>query len=429
MGVIHFAKTSPHPYQICKTLQQQLEEARSDPSLSYPTMQKLRNRPTLLVIDRTFDIIAPLIHEFTYQAMAYDLLNLKNDIFAYKILNQEKEEEEMEAHLNENDLVWMTIKHKHIKDVSEYIRTQLIEFKEKYESVAKIDRKEKANSLVEMNRAVKNVTAYNEEKQKFAIHSRIVDECLDKFSERNLNTIGNIEQDLACGTDPFGDKVSHSQIKSQMKPLWSQADALNEIDKLRLLMMYCLYFSVGVKDRVKLAKDAGLSESATEALHKIMKIQPPWLPSERKKKRPKPASDETRPYDLSRRKPRIVELIPPFLDSNLSSKEYSPLPDVEGFEGYKASGYVKERKRDGSKSLKCRKQPSWAEKNGKVERKVETKLGDRFILYIMGGVTYSELREISAFVKEKESDLTIITCVMSNPTQFVNTIKYLQIPN
>lgn len=44
-------------------------------------MQQLRNRPNLLVIDRSYDFIAPLIHEFTYQAMAYDLLNIKNDSF------------------------------------------------------------------------------------------------------------------------------------------------------------------------------------------------------------------------------------------------------------------------------------------------------------------------------------------------------------
>lgn len=40
-----------------------------------------------------------------------------------------------------------------------------------------------------------------------------------------------------------------------------------------------------------------------------MEIQPTWLPNERKKKRPKPKSDEDRPYDLSRWKPRLSELI------------------------------------------------------------------------------------------------------------------------
>ena len=56
------------------------------------------------------------------------------------------------------------MKHMHIKDVSEQLPKKLEEFKEKYDSVARIDRKEKTQTLVEMNRAVKNVTAYNEEK-------------------------------------------------------------------------------------------------------------------------------------------------------------------------------------------------------------------------------------------------------------------------
>lgn len=54
--------------------------------------------------------------------------------------------------------------------------------------------------------------------------------------------------------------------------------------------------------------DAGLSESSRDALIKIMKIQPPWLPDDRKRKPPK-AKDDKRPYDLSRWKPRIVEFI------------------------------------------------------------------------------------------------------------------------
>ena len=38
----------------------------------------MRQRATLIVTDRAMDVVAPLIHEFTYQAMANDLLPIED---------------------------------------------------------------------------------------------------------------------------------------------------------------------------------------------------------------------------------------------------------------------------------------------------------------------------------------------------------------
>lgn len=38
---------------------------------------KNKKRATIIIIDRSFDMITPLIHEFTYQAMLNDLLALE----------------------------------------------------------------------------------------------------------------------------------------------------------------------------------------------------------------------------------------------------------------------------------------------------------------------------------------------------------------
>lgn len=66
------------------------------------------------------DIFAPLLHEFTYQAMVHDLLPIKDgDKVTYKTkVNEGKPNEEVkDMELGEHDKIWVDYRHMHMKDV------------------------------------------------------------------------------------------------------------------------------------------------------------------------------------------------------------------------------------------------------------------------------------------------------------------------
>lgn len=59
----------------------------------YPSPQAASNQATLLIVDRSIDGLAPCLHEFTYQAMVYDLLNveLRTDKYSYKTVDNKEQ--------------------------------------------------------------------------------------------------------------------------------------------------------------------------------------------------------------------------------------------------------------------------------------------------------------------------------------------------
>lgn len=80
------------------------------------------------------DLFAPLLHEFTYQAMVHDLLPLREGdrIYYRTALDQnEVKADAKDVEISEKDSIWVKNRHLHMKDLLEKLASEFQAFKAK----------------------------------------------------------------------------------------------------------------------------------------------------------------------------------------------------------------------------------------------------------------------------------------------------------
>lgn len=79
------------------------------------------------------DALAPFLHEFTYQAMANDLLPIENGkSYKYRFASATAPGgyEERTATLTDNDVLWTQVRHMHMKDAIDKLMADFNKFLE-----------------------------------------------------------------------------------------------------------------------------------------------------------------------------------------------------------------------------------------------------------------------------------------------------------
>ncbi|KAL5055097.1 hypothetical protein RYX36_035779, partial [Vicia faba] len=112
----------------------------------------------LLIIDRTIDQIAPLIHEWTYDAMCHDLLNMEGNKYVHEIPGKNGgQPERKEVLLEDHDPIWLELRYAHIADASVRLHEKMTNFisKNKAAQIQHGSRQPKWGHLKDLHKAIK----------------------------------------------------------------------------------------------------------------------------------------------------------------------------------------------------------------------------------------------------------------------------------
>ncbi|KAL1568974.1 STXBP unc-18 S1 [Salvia divinorum] len=399
----------------------------------------------LLILDRSIDQIAPIIHEWTYDAMCHDLLNMDGNKYIHEVPSKTgSRPEKKEVLLEDHDPIWLELRHAHIADASERLHEKMTNFVSKNKA-AQIHGSRSGGELStrDLQKMVQALPQYSEQIEKLSLHVDIAGKINKIIRESGLKDVGQLEQDLVFGDAGTKDIINFLRAKEDVSREY----------KLRLLMIYAaIYPEKFDDDKIsKLMELARLPPDDATAVYNMRLLESSSDPKKsslapfslkfdvHKKKHAarKDRAGEEVTWQLSRFYPVIEELVEKLSKGELPRNDYpcmnEPSPTIHGSSQAAAA-------RSGSMptphSKRSRRTATWARprnsddgySSDSILRHASSdfkKMGQRIFVFIVGGATRSELRACHKLSAKLQREIVLGSSSLDDPPQFITKLKLL----
>ncbi|KAK3041039.1 hypothetical protein RJ639_026836 [Escallonia herrerae] len=398
----------------------------------------------LLILDRSIDQIAPIIHEWTYDAMCHDLLNMEGNKYVHEVPSKTGGlPEKKEVLLEEHDPVWAELRHAHIADASERLHEKMTSFVSKNKA-AQIHGSRDGGELStrDLQKMVQALPQYSEQIDKLSLHVDIAAKINKIIREMGLKEVGQLEQDLVFGDAGTKEVINFLRTKPEV----------SRESKMRLLMIYAAIYPEKFEGD-KIAKLMELARLPTEDMHAVYNMRLLEGSSDTKKSSTafslkfdvhkkkhavrKDRTDEEAKWQLSRFYPIIEELIEKLCKGELPKNDYPCMNDPSPtFHGSSQAASVHTNQGPPAQSMRSRRTATWARPRNsddgyssdsilKHASSDFKKMGQRIFVFIVGGATRSELRVCHKLTTKLKREIVLGSSSLDDPPQFITKLKML----
>ena len=179
---------------------------------SYQIHQSQYSEGRIVILHRTFDTSAPLMHDYSYTVLVDDLM--KDEPFQYTQLSQEKQQ----MCFNKSDQYWELYKSSHISEAGIDLEEQISEYTQENANFKQL--KSKASDKLSENELltlVRDLPQYQQTMLWFGVHRSTIGQLFKMINDGSTVESIELEQLIMSGVDP--DKLKEVPPQNVYKDL------------------------------------------------------------------------------------------------------------------------------------------------------------------------------------------------------------------
>ena len=427
---IRYSANSRDAKTLAELFNQQFSDTKQSLSDWTPNQQ---NQSILLIMDRKDDPLTPFLHNLSFQPMIFDLLH--DDIIEngtkIKGLSSSTDQKEqaskpdtksIRSMPDENDQVWIKYRHEFIGEVVQQLPKQFNQWQTQ-NAVVKLKRNNNSDAKTkDLISAARDMPQYQKLVKQYTTNISMADKLMKIFKSGGLRDIIQLEQDMATGIDEDGKKIDRTKMQKQFSEILMNGDK-DEILKLRTFMMYVISQG-GMKpeQRKIMLKQSGFSESTEDIIVNLgclgvtLTAQRPGQPSGGCKNYWKQVVKIAK----SKVETTSITRYTSYLEWTLNEQFNNSLSDKD-FEWIQKPGNQK-KARTVKSYRKHAKNKGDNDDNGSGSGNKSGK-GPRYIVFFLGGVSYSEIKTCYEFSKKNDVDIFVGSTLIYSPQQYLKCFE------